>query len=57
MEDWYKLIKELYIGEWGRKTVDDIIPKYAPASDNNNEAAYINSVKQLVQEWQGVANQ
>jgi hypothetical protein len=57
MEDWYKLIKELYIGEWGRKTVDDIIPKYAPASDNNNEAAYINSVKKLVQEWQGVANQ
>ena len=53
IEDWYKLIKELYIGEWQRTTVDDIIPKYAPAADNNNEGAYIEAVKQLVQGWQG----
>lgn len=53
IEDWYKLIKDLYIGEWQRVTVDDIIPKYAPAADNNNEGAYIQAVKQLVQGWQG----
>lgn len=52
IEDWYKLIKELYVGEWGRTTVEQIIPKYAPAVDNNDEGAYINSVKQLVDEWQ-----
>jgi hypothetical protein len=51
--DWYKLIDELYIGEWQRTTVDAIIPKYAPASDNNDEAAYIQAVKNLVQQWQG----
>ena len=53
IEDWYKLINDLYIGEWQRKTVDDIIPKYAPAADNNDEGAYIQAVKQLVQNWQG----
>lgn len=52
IEDWYILIKDLYVGEWGRKTVDDIIPKYAPASDNNDENGYINVVKDLVNEWQ-----
>jgi hypothetical protein len=52
IEDWYKLIKELYVGEWGRKTVDQIIPKYAPASDNNDPDGYINSVKHLVESWQ-----
>ncbi len=53
IDDWYKLIAELYIGEWQRTTVDDIIPKYAPAADNNDEAAYIQAVKNLVQSWQG----
>jgi len=53
IEDWYKLIKDLYIGEWQRVTVDDIIPKYAPAADNNDEGAYIQAVKNLVQSWQG----
>jgi len=52
IEDWYKLIKELYVGEWGRTTVEEIIPKYAPAADNNDEGAYINAVKRLVEEWQ-----
>lgn len=53
IDDWYKLIKELYVDGWGRSTVEDIIPKYAPAADNNDESAYINGVKTLVQQWQG----
>ncbi|GAC1364190.1 MAG: hypothetical protein NVSMB42_23960 [Herpetosiphon sp.] len=53
IDDWYKLIKDLYVGEWGRTTVEEIIPKYAPAADNNNELAYINSVKNMVSGWQG----
>ncbi len=57
MEDWYKLIRDLYVGEWRRETVEDIIPKYAPASDNNDEQAYINSVKRMVEGWQGPAAQ
>jgi len=52
IEDWYKLIKELYVGEWGRTTVEEIIPKYAPAADDNDETAYINSVKGMIETWQ-----
>ncbi len=51
MEDWYKLISNLYIKGWGLKTVEKIIPKYAPAADNNNEASYINHVNSLVDTW------
>ncbi|MDQ6662733.1 MAG: glucosaminidase domain-containing protein, partial [Chloroflexota bacterium] len=50
-EDWYKLISQLYIGKWGLTTIDQIIPIYAPGSDNNDEAAYIQSVKQAVDTW------
>lgn len=53
IEDWYKLINDLYIGQWNLVTVDEIIPRYAPAADNNDEGAYIQGVKNLVQSWQG----
>jgi Mannosyl-glycoprotein endo-beta-N-acetylglucosaminidase len=53
IEDWYKLISDLYIGGWQLNTVERIIPKYAPAADNNDEGAYITSVRTLVQQWQG----
>jgi Mannosyl-glycoprotein endo-beta-N-acetylglucosaminidase len=49
--DWYRLINDLYIKEWNLTTVDQIIPKYAPAADNNNEAAYISAIKQSVDLW------
>ncbi len=38
---WYLLISNLYIKQWGRSTVEAIIPKYAPSSDGNDEQAYI----------------
>jgi hypothetical protein len=50
-EQWYKLIRNLYIAQWGRVTVDQIIPKYAPNSDGNNEAVYIASLKHTVDTW------
>ena len=53
MEDWYKLITRLYIGEWNLRTVDKIIPVYAPWGDNNNPPAYIKSVKGMVDRWRG----
>lgn len=52
-EAWYKLIRNLYVAYWGLTTVDLIIPKYAPTSDNNNEAAYIASVKHSLDVWHG----
>jgi hypothetical protein len=50
-EAWYKLIRNLYVAIWGLTTVDYIIPRYAPTSDNNNEAAYIAAVKHSVDNW------
>jgi hypothetical protein len=53
MEDWYKLITDLYINGWGLRTVDAIIPVYAPSGDNNSPPTYIASVKAMVDEWRG----
>jgi hypothetical protein len=53
MEDWYKLITDLYIGQWGLRTVDQIVPVYAPAADRNNPPSYIASVKSMVDYWRG----
>ncbi len=50
-EDWYRLISNLYIGSWGLTTVDRILPVYAPSDDNNDTAAYIDDVEQLVSAW------
>lgn len=49
--DWYRLIAKLYVAQWGLSTVDQIVPVYAPGSDNNDVAAYIASVKQAVDTW------
>jgi hypothetical protein len=50
-EAWFKLIRNLYVGYWGRVTVDQIIPKYAPNSDGNNEAGYIAILKHTIDTW------
>ncbi len=49
--DWFKLIARLYVAQWGLSTVDQIVPVYAPGSDNNDVAAYIAAVKQAVNTW------
>lgn len=51
IDDWYQLIANLYVGQWGLSTVDQIIPVYAPNSDNNDESAYIQNVKNAVDTW------
>jgi hypothetical protein len=50
-EQWYKLIRNLYIAQWGLVTVDKIIPTYAPNSDHNNETEYIASLKHEIDSW------
>ncbi|GLV57085.1 hypothetical protein KDH_39230 [Dictyobacter sp. S3.2.2.5] len=50
-DDWYQLISKQYIQNWGLTTVDQIIPVYAPDSDNNNEQQYISSVEYMVDRW------
>lgn len=49
--EWYKLIRNLYVAQWGLTTVDKIIPTYAPTSDNNNEAGYIGALKHYLDTW------
>ncbi len=52
-EDWYKLIANQYVEQWRLTTVDQIVPVYAPSSDNNDVAAYIQAVKTAVDMWRG----
>ncbi len=50
-EAWYKLIRNLYVAVWGLTTVDQIIPKYAPNADHNDEAGYIAALKSELDAW------
>jgi hypothetical protein len=50
-EDWYKLIKVQYVEEWKLTTIDQIVPVYAPSSDNNDVSAYIQGVEEAVNTW------
>lgn len=53
--DWYKLISQEYISGRGAASVEQIIPIYAPASDNNDVPGYISVVVSMVEGWrQGV---
>lgn len=55
IEAWYRLIRNVYINQWGYSTVEAIIPHYAPNSDHNDEAGYISSVEQSVASWRSAA--
>ena len=46
----FLLTNPLYAGG-GKVLVDDIIPTYAPAADNNDEQGYINSLKHAADTW------
>ncbi len=50
-EDWYKLITGLYVGQWNLRTVDQIVPVYAPWGDGNHPPTYIASIKSMVDQW------
>lgn len=52
-EDWYKLIRNLYINTWHLATLQQIVPVYAPSSDGNSPQDYISSVLSDVARWQG----
>jgi hypothetical protein len=58
-QDWYSLILNGYVkGQITDaivghpcKTVEEIVPVYAPSSDNNDVAAYIAAIERAVQRW------
>jgi hypothetical protein len=49
--DWYKLISNEYVTGRGAASVEQIIPIYAPSSDNNDVPGYINVVVSMVDSW------
>lgn len=51
LRDWCERINERYIDQKGLDTVEKAVPVYAPSTDGNNEAAYINHVTKLVADW------
>ncbi|HED05768.1 MAG TPA: hypothetical protein ENI61_03690, partial [Ignavibacteria bacterium] len=54
IESWYNLISgEIYV-KGGRDTIETIIPKYAPSSENN-VPAYIKSVRDFVKKNKGAS--
>ena len=50
IEDWYRLIRELYIEGWQLTTVEAIIPVYAPPVENDTNH-YVDIIRQLVTQW------
>jgi hypothetical protein len=50
-EAWYQLIRNYYVAQLGKTTIDQIIPIYAPPSDGNDDSAYINSLKQSISDF------
>jgi hypothetical protein len=50
IEDWYKLIANEYVRGRGVQTVEQIIPIYAPAFENDVDA-YVNTVVGMVDGW------
>lgn len=48
---WAILIREFYCEKWDKQTVEDIVPKYAPAADGNAPTAYIADIVDTVATW------
>ncbi len=46
-QDWYSLIRNLYINIWHLTTIQQIIPIYAPSTENNT-ALYIHNVEEFM---------
>ncbi len=51
IEDWYKLIRELYVDGWQLTTIEQILPVYAPPEDSNDTEHYIGTVRTLINTW------
>lgn len=55
IDDWFQLIKTVYVDSWHCSTVEAIIPHYAPNSDHNDESSYIAAVESDVSIWRAAA--
>jgi hypothetical protein len=49
-QDWYRLIRYLYINTWHLTTIPQIVVRYAPSSENNT-SLYIRNVENSVKTY------
>lgn len=49
-QDWYRLIRNLYINSWRLTTIPQIVARYAPSSENNT-SLYIRNVENSVKTY------
>jgi hypothetical protein len=54
--EWFSLIRHLYIDQLGLRSVQDIVPVYAPSTDSNDPAVMVSGITQLVSCWRGDVN-
>jgi hypothetical protein len=54
--EWFQVMRSLYLDTMKLKTVEEIVPVYAPASDNNQPPVMIAGIHQLVACWRGDAD-
>jgi hypothetical protein len=53
--DWYRLIRLTYVNQWGLRTVEQIVPVYAPSGDHNDVEGYIAAIEEAVRVWRSGA--
>jgi hypothetical protein len=51
IEDWYRLIRTLYLDNWELRTPAAILPRYAPVGDHNDPDIYASNVIRFVDLW------
>jgi hypothetical protein len=51
IDAWFKMIRTLYVGQWNKSTIQQIIPTYAPPSDGNDVNGYIADIQKSVTTW------
>ncbi|MDB5075068.1 MAG: hypothetical protein JWO42_1247 [Chloroflexi bacterium] len=56
-KEWFGLIHNLYVTQLKLRTVQDIVPVYAPSTDSNNPDTMVAGIKQLVSCWRGAVDQ
>lgn len=52
-DEWFKVMRSLYLDTLKLSTVEDVVPVYAPPWDNNDPASMIAGIRQLVSCWWG----
>ena len=50
-EAYYRLLRNLYVNTWHLTTFAQVIHRYAPASDHNDEVAYVRDLVAFLSAW------